>query len=414
MTAFPVSLVIVSRGRPDALARCLTAVLQLWYRPLEVIVVSDTSGLDRLRHMSLPSAVKLVPFDEANISRARNAGIAAAAGEVIAFLDDDAVPEPSWLNHLAAPFADPDIAIVGGFVKGRNGISWQWKGRTVDARGYEHDLDVDPSAPTKVAQIPGLGLKTEGTNMAVRADVLRDVGGFDPSFHYFLDETDLNLRLAAAGLAGAVAPNAVVHHGFAGNETRRTDRAPRDLFQIGASWAVFLTKHCPEHLIEDRWKDVRRTQRQRLISYMVDGRVDAWDVNRILRSLETGYAEGQAREFRQKSDPLSSPKTGFRSLENLRSQASDYVAGRPWNRSNLTDRCRAKVEAGKVATLMIFSPTTLFHRVRFTDQGIWEHRGGLYGKSLRSDPVWRFWRFRKRAEREWSLAQMRHSMAKSQ
>ncbi|MCB2152739.1 MAG: glycosyltransferase, partial [Rhodobacteraceae bacterium] len=58
---------------------------------------------------------------------ARNLGLAAAAGEIVAFIDDDAVPEPRWLARLTAPFADPGIAAAGGFVVGRNGISFQWR-----------------------------------------------------------------------------------------------------------------------------------------------------------------------------------------------------------------------------------------------------------------------------------------------
>ena len=77
--------------------------------------------------------------------------------------------------------------------------------------------------------------------MAVRRDVLAALGGFDPAYHFYLDETDLNMRLAQAGHATALCPRALVHHGFAASTRRRKDRVPADLFDIGASWAVF----CP-------------------------------------------------------------------------------------------------------------------------------------------------------------------------
>ncbi|MCB2123539.1 MAG: glycosyltransferase, partial [Rhodobacteraceae bacterium] len=66
---------------------------------------------------------------------ARNLGLAAAAGEIVAFIDDDAVPEPRWLARLTAPFADPGIAAAGGFVVGRNGISFQWRASCADSHG---------------------------------------------------------------------------------------------------------------------------------------------------------------------------------------------------------------------------------------------------------------------------------------
>ena len=95
MTSTSVSVVIVSRGRPAALIRCLTGVSQLTYPVFEVIVVADPAGIDAASISTHADHLKLVPFDEANISKARNAGIAASAGEIVAFIDDDAVPEPT-------------------------------------------------------------------------------------------------------------------------------------------------------------------------------------------------------------------------------------------------------------------------------------------------------------------------------
>ena len=135
MTDLPVSVVIVSRGRPAALQRCLTGVSQLQYAPFEVIVVADPDGIAAARKMDFAAHLKLVAFDKANISAARNLGIAQAAGEIVAFIDDDAVPEPQWLRYLVAPSRQSDVAAMGGFVRGRNGISYQWRAQSVDGYG---------------------------------------------------------------------------------------------------------------------------------------------------------------------------------------------------------------------------------------------------------------------------------------
>ena len=237
-TPLPVSVVIVSRGRPDALRRCLMGVAQLQYDPFEVVVVADPAGCDAVRGTEMAERIKLVAFDEANISAARNAGIAQAAGEVVAFIDDDAVPEPTWLRLLTAPAAmRPDVAAMGGTVRGRNGISFQWRAQGIDAQGEGHPLELKGDAAVVLHPPEGRAIKTEGTNMAFRRAALVALGGFDPAYRYFLDETDLNVRLARAGHATALVPDAQVHHGFAANALRTSARVPTDLFEIGASWA---------------------------------------------------------------------------------------------------------------------------------------------------------------------------------
>ncbi|MFU8880742.1 MAG: glycosyltransferase family 2 protein, partial [Rhodobacterales bacterium] len=261
MTQTSVSVVIVSRGRPAALSLCLRAVARLTHPAFEVIVVADPDGLSAVEGLEFSHMIKTVPFDEANISAARNRGVAQAAGQVVAFLDDDAVPEPRWLHHLVSAFDDPDVAAAGGYVRGRNGISFQWRGRILDQTGQAQNVALNSLNPTKLTPPPGWAVKTEGTNMAVRRDVLAQVGGFDPAFRFYMDETDLNMRLARLGHATAIVPLAQVHHGFAASAYRRPDRGVLDLQQIAASTAVFLRKHCPAHrhasLLQAAFKEQR-------------------------------------------------------------------------------------------------------------------------------------------------------------
>jgi len=114
MTDLTVSVVIVSRERPLALRRCLTGVSQLQFAPFEIVVVADPVGLEAAQKLPFANDLKLVPFDEANISAARNLGLTHAAGEIVAFIDDDAVPKSTWLRHLTAPVACVEVAAMGG------------------------------------------------------------------------------------------------------------------------------------------------------------------------------------------------------------------------------------------------------------------------------------------------------------
>ncbi|MEO0400791.1 MAG: glycosyltransferase [Pseudomonadota bacterium] len=398
MSATPVSVVVVSRDRPEALRRCLTGLSQLQYDPFEIIVVTDMDGCTAVAGSPFADMVKLIAFDQPNISEARNLGICHAAGDIVAFIDDDAIPEPSWLTQLVAPAVRPQVAAMGGFVRGRNGISFQWQARTVDQFGDTAPMEMNPKRATLLKPKGDRGTKTEGTNMAVRRDVLVELEGFDPGFAFYLDETDLNLRIARAGYTTAVVPMAEVHHGFAASPRRRQDRVPRDLFDIGASWAVFQRKHLPETERKSHWRALRQAERSRLVEHMVAGRLLPREVRNLLSRLDQGYGQGLMRK-RGGARVSSSPKTPFKPFPYTR-RASIVLSGRVWQRPRLRAEAKARVEAGDIVTVIVLSPTALFHTVQFDPDGYWEQRGGLFGKSDRADPILRNDAFRTRVKRE--------------
>ena len=410
MTQNSVSIVIVSRHRAAALKLCLTAVARLSYPRYEVIVVADPAGLRQIEDLPYGDRIKAVPFDEANISAARNRGIAQAAGDIVAFLDDDAVPETRWLDHLAGVFADPGVAAAGGYVLGRNGISTQWSGRVVDNTGDARIVALSRQKPTVLTPPPGRAVKTEGTNMAFRRSVLVDLGGFDPAFHYFLDETDLNMRLARAGHATAVVPLAEVHHGFAANAQRGANRVPRDLFEIGASWAVFIRKHVPEAERKRYWKSLRAGERQRLLEHMVAGGLDAGGVAHLMRRLGQGYRDGMARPF-ETVKLAKHPATPFKPFP-ARKRRATVIASRPWRfKRDLAD-ARARVARGEIVTLISLSLTSLFHRIYFDDGGVWVQRGGLFGRSERNEPIIRVTTRGRRVAKETSRVTAQRGISK--
>lgn len=390
-----VSIVIVSRHRPAALRRCLIGISQLDYDPFEVVIVADPATCTSLRGVPQAAYAKLIAFDQANISVARNLGIDAAAGEIIAFIDDDAVPEPTWLTFLTSPFSHVDTAAAGGFVRGRNGISWQYQARSVDQTGLTAAVALDLGLATIFIPDEHRAIKTEGTNMAVRRSVLEDLGGFDPRFRFFLDETDFNLRMAARGLCTAIVPLAEVHHGFHASARRRADRVPRDLTEIGASWAVFLAKHCAPELREAAWKRVQAEERARACRHMVSGALEPRDVSRLMRGLRDGFAQGQVRQTVAMEIALD-PDLPLQSSPKRRNARSIVLSGRVWNRAQLRRVAREEAAAGNVVTLILLSPTAMFHRVSFTQDGYWEQSGGLYGKSNRTHKVFSPWTFHRR------------------
>ncbi|SFS82490.1 Glycosyltransferase like family 2 [Sulfitobacter marinus] len=398
MTDLPVSVVIVSRGRPQSLARTLTGISQLQYWNFEVVVVADPAGITSAAALPFAEKLKLVPFDVPNISAARNLGIGHAAGDIIAFIDDDAVPEPMWLRHLVAPASQSDVAAMGGYVRGRNGISFQWKAASLDQQGLPHPLKLDTDQATVLRPSETRAIKTEGTNMAFRRDVLVDLGGFDPAFHYFLDETDLNMRLAKAGHATAIVPLAEVHHGYAENRMRTAARVPTDLYDIGASWVVFQRKHLPRQAWSAHWHALRDEQRRRMLRLLQTGQLEPRDVRHLMKRLDLGYAEGQDR----KETSTNLPKhalSPFQRFPAVRRHSKMIVSG-PFTAAADRNLAVDALAAGHIVTLLIISPTALFHRLSFTADGLWVQRGGLFGKVQRTDRLIGVSSKLKKAERE--------------
>ncbi len=398
MIDIPVSVVVVSRDRPGALLRCLTGLSQLQYPNFEIVVVADAKGQQAVVASQFSSLIKCIGFDLPNISEARNLGISHAAGDIVAFIDDDAVPEPSWLTFLVAPAARSQVAAMGGYVRGRNGISFQWMARSVDERGNSTPFDVNPKRATLLTSIEQCAIKTEGTNMAVRRDVLVELGGFDPGFAFYLDETDLNLRLKRAGHTTAVVPMAEVHHGFFESVHRRRDRVPRDLFEIGSSWAVFQRKYLSEAKRAAHWRAIRDSEWRRLVSHMVAGRLEPRDIHNLLGRLDLGYWQGLARK-RGGGQVTCSPVSDFKRYP-MQLRISTVLSGRSWERVRLRKTAVERVQAGEIVTVVCLSPSTLFHTVQFDSNGFWMQKGGVFGKSERADRLFRMTTFSSRVQRE--------------
>lgn len=395
MTALPVSVIVVSRHRPGALARCLIGLGQLDYPAVEVVVVADPLGLAVAQN----HFVKRVAFDRANISAARNAGISAASGQIVAFIDDDAVPEPMWLRHLIAPFSDPAVSASGGYVVGANGISMQWTSGTVDRLLRTGALDLTDDRPALHRAGPGKAIEVKGVNCAYRRGLLLDMGGFDPELLYYLDETDLNLRLAAKSAVTAIVPQARVHHRKEQSALRRGDGVPLNLAVIGASAAVTLRRHGADATeITATAQELFDRERAKLERLRAARRLSIRQVAELMSGLSDGFSEGSRRVLA----PLQALVDAAQPFvpQPCPPRPLSLLSGRTWQRARLLRAAKARVAAGGVVRVFVFSPTTVFHQNRFTDQGYWLQTGGLFGKSDRTDPLFRLWSMAARLRRE--------------
>jgi hypothetical protein len=227
----------------------------------------------------------------------------------------------------------------------------------------------------------------EGTNMAIRRSVLAGAGGFDSAFRFLFDDADMALRLSGDGAATAVVPLAQVHHAYAGSARRRADRTPTDLFEIARSLAIFLRKHDGGRAPEGGLIARRDEERRRLVRAMVDGRLMPGDVGRLLETYDAGACAGLTASFGQYAE--FDAEAGHRTVP-------EALPGRPlvlsgaWHETRrLRSAAAAEALTGAVPSVILLSPTTLYHRVRYDPAGYWEQRGGRFGRSVRSGALFR-------------------------
>jgi glycosyltransferase involved in cell wall biosynthesis len=108
------SVIVCTHRRPADLARLLPALEALDPAPAELIVVDNDPGDDDCRTEAVAAGAHYVREDRRGLDNARNAGIRAASGDVVAFIDDDCVPSPGWLRRLPIEFANPTVGAVTG------------------------------------------------------------------------------------------------------------------------------------------------------------------------------------------------------------------------------------------------------------------------------------------------------------
>jgi GT2 family glycosyltransferase len=162
-----VTLVVPTVGRVDALSRCLAAVAAGTARPAEVVVVDQSSEGVAL---DAPLPVRTVRDDGRGLSRARNEGLRHATEPLVAFTDDDCVPEERWLAAaVSALEADPGLVAVAGPV-----LPLPDETGTLVAVSSRTSLESETFHRTREPWRVG-----SGGNLVVRTAVLRELGGFD-------------------------------------------------------------------------------------------------------------------------------------------------------------------------------------------------------------------------------------------
>jgi GT2 family glycosyltransferase len=195
-----VSVIVCSRNGARTIRDTLDGLGRLEYPNHEVIVVDDGST-DATAAIASEYPVTVISVPNGGLSAARNIGLAAATGEIVAYIDDDAWPDPHWLHYLVATLTSGSHGGVGGPNVPPAGDGWIAECVAHAPGGPTHVLVTD----TEAEHIPGC-------NMAFRRNALDAIGGFDRRFRTAGDDVDVCWRLRDHGWTLGFSATAVVWH----------------------------------------------------------------------------------------------------------------------------------------------------------------------------------------------------------
>lgn len=237
-----VSVIVLTRNRSGLLRQCLESLLaQQLSQRYEVVVVDDGSTDDTkdvvgsFRERAPEVQVRYFHHRHRGMVASRLRGIEESDGDLIVFLDDDAIPAQNWLREFVAEASLPGVGIVGGRVQSAPqkcliasiGDAGQLRWSGFDAETSSADVDFVP-----------------GGNMAVWRAALEKAGSFDSNYAgtAWREETDLCVRLKRAGYGIRYTSGANVRH-----YSERWDRwsllRPRIQFSMAKNNGYFAGKN---------------------------------------------------------------------------------------------------------------------------------------------------------------------------
>lgn len=214
-----VSLIICTRDRPEELDRCLASIVGQTLQPSEIIVVDnaslspDTAAIVR-RHGHI-----YVRENRPGLSHARNTGIAAATGDIIAFTDDDTVLHPDWLLRLEGAFDTERVwAATGLVIPAELGTEAQCVFEQAWSFGHgfvRKDFATDFYRKTRNRGTPTWEIGA-GASMAFRRQIFSKIGLFEPHLGAGAsgcsEDSEIWYRILRAGGLCRYEPASVLYH----------------------------------------------------------------------------------------------------------------------------------------------------------------------------------------------------------
>ena len=259
-----ISIVVLTYNRCQELKRCLDSLFGQSYKDKETIVI-DNGSSDETASSLKNYDLRVIKDGIKNKAYLRNLGLREARGEVVAYIDDDAVADPSWLYNIASTFVESNtIGAVGGpaLTVGKqeilslhelskssrivklalslfNKIVMGGKLWDIGVLGRGGAYSVGGSLPVSTTLPNPIPVDILATcNAAVRKKAAEEINGFDENFIFNQEDGDLFLRVRNAGYQIIFNPQAMVTHYVS---PRKSTRASD--FLLGHDYGFFLLKH---------------------------------------------------------------------------------------------------------------------------------------------------------------------------
>lgn len=235
-----VSVIICTYNRKNYLERLLEYLCYQRSNAFEVIVVDGPSddGSKELLAQHL-NELKVAHNPTKNLAKSRNLGIELADGDVVAFIDDDALPFDDWVVRLLDAYNSRPLttAGLGGPVYYAGTFWFQAQDNGINRLG-EAKINIESGE----IGANGWFRYNTGTNASFSTGLLRECGGFDEQFDYYLDESEVCYRLQQNGALIGYEPDVVVRHEFAQSHNRQ-GRLNYNWYTICKNTAYFIAAY---------------------------------------------------------------------------------------------------------------------------------------------------------------------------
>lgn len=289
------SIIINTLNRGHTLENTIKSLFYLDYKYDYEVIIVDGNSTDNTAEIldKYKRHIKIRNCPCANLSMSRNIGIAMADSNYIAFIDDDAIPEPEWLTNIMKKFDREDVAAVGGPVYDNHGIDFQKKRFIINRFVNDYSKSKLPihSFPHSFEFYGVIGC-----NSIFRKDYVLKVGGFNEQYDYFLDETELCSRLIDYGYRIEYSENAFVHHKYSTSAIRNNKKVfldyskiiKNDIYFINSYKDIIDDEEIINKTIEEKIKGAYDLNKQNFRKNIIN----ETEYNNAIKSIEKGAEEG--------------------------------------------------------------------------------------------------------------------------